>query len=561
MLRSLVIRDLAVISALELPLEAGLTVITGETGAGKSILLDGLTLVTGARAEASQVRGGAERAEVEAEFQIDSASEAARWLAEQELEGEEAAVCLVRRSVRADSGSRAWINGRGVTLSQTRELGATLIEIHGQHEHQRLLDRAHQLDLLDRFGGHGGTCEALAHVAAQLRTLAARRRELETQAGQSGALLELARTQLEELLAAKPTRERLTQIEAEQRRLSHADNLQRGMAHAAERLGAGDEAQSALRQVRQVQHDLERLTAVDPRLVDLVARLESVRLELEDMAGWLEAEAADLDLDPASLRKVEDELSRFHDLARRHRIPLGQLPDKVEELKARVGELTGLDAELEGLTAAEESTRQRWTVLAAQLTRSRRQAATALSRQVEKLLAGLGMAGARLVADLTPRGADEFAASGAETVEWLVSANPGQPPRPLRKVASGGELSRISLGIKLATIATADTPVLVFDEVDAGIGGATAASVGRALRALGARRQVLVVTHSPQVAAAGHQHLKVGKSVQRGHTQSTVQVLDHAARIEELARMLGGETLSAQSRDNARALLEEAAQA
>ena len=310
--------------------------------------------------------------------------------------------------------------------------------------------------------------------------------------------------------------------------------------------------------MRAVQAELGKLVSFDPRLGDLLGRLESVRLELDDIAGWLTEQAESLDLDPASLNRIESELSRFHELARRHRISLLQLPEKLEELQARVGELTGLDAELEGLAASAEKQRNDYRLRAQALTAARQKAAARLSRGVEKLLDELGMRGARFVVELSPRAADDYAASGAEQIEFLVSANPGSPPRPLRKVASGGELSRISLAIKVATIDLADTPVLVFDEVDAGIGGPTAAIVGRTLRALAAKRQVLVVTHSPQVAAAGHQHWHVGKRVQKGQTVSVVRILDNAQRVEELARMLAGESITEQSRGNARELLAAA---
>jgi DNA repair protein RecN (Recombination protein N) len=552
MLRSLVIRDLAIIAGLELELKPGLTVITGETGAGKSILLDGLTLIAGARAEAAMVRSGAERAEVEAEFAVPVAGGAAQWLGENELE--DAGVCLLRRTVRADGGSRAWINGRASSLQQARELTAELVEIHGQHEYQRLLERSHQLDLLDRYGNHLAVLEAVGKAAAEVHRLSERRRALEAQAGQSGALLELARAQLTELEALKPSRERLAGIEEQHRRLSHAGALQQGLSGAAQRL-AGEEAQTALRQIRLAQSELSRLSGVDSRLGEVVGRLESVRLELEDIGGWLSDQAESLDLDPAALQRSERELSALHDLARRHRVALSALPDKLEELRARVLELGGLDAELSGLAEAEAMAQQRWTQAAQNLSALRQKTAARFARAVEKLLGELGMSGARFVLELSPRAADDYAARGAEQCEFLVSANAGQPPRPMRKVASGGELSRISLAIKVATLDIADTPVLVFDEVDAGIGGPTAAMVGRKLRALGAKRQVLVVTHSPQVAASGHQHWHVGKQTRQGQTRSVVQVLDEAQRIEELARMLGGEVISEQTRGNARELL------
>lgn len=555
MLRSLAIRDLAIIAALELELEPGLTVITGETGAGKSILLDGLTLIAGARADAAMVRAGAERAEVEARFAAAAGGTAARWLSENELEDD--GHCLLRRTVRADGGSRAWINGRASSLQQARELTAELVEIHGQHEYQRLLERGHQLELLDRFGAHDSAQAAVASAAQRLQQLDERRRTLEAQAGQSGALLELARTQLAELQALKPTRERVSDIEEQHRRLSHAGALQQGLGSAAQRL-SGDESGSALRQIRQAQSELAKLGSVDSRLGELVGRLESLRLEVEDIGSWLGDAAEQLDLDPAALQRSERELSTLHELARRHRIPLTALPDKLEELQARVGELAGLDAELAELAQAQASARQDWTLAARQLSALRQKTAARFARAVEKLLGELGMSGARFAVELSPRSADEFAARGAEHAEFQVSANAGQPPRAMRKVASGGELSRISLAIKVATLDIADTPVLVFDEVDAGIGGPTAAMVGRKLRALGSRRQVLVVTHSPQVAAAGHQHWHVGKQTRQGKTVSVVQVLDHGQRIEELARMLGGEQVSEQTRANARELLAAA---
>lgn len=558
MLQRLAVRDLAIMAALDIELAPGLTVITGETGAGKSILLDAMTLIAGARADATLVRSGAERAEVEASFLTPEGSSAASWLRETELDAADAGECSLRRTVRADGGSRAWINGRSASVQQARELTAELVEIHGQHEYQRLLDRAAQLDLLDRYGGHEAELRATRQAAGELLALRQRRAELEAQSGQAGELLQLARTQHAELAAVVPARERLLALDDEQRRLAHAGQLQQGLYAAGERL-IGEEGSSALRQVRQALAELGKLAAYDPRLNEVLGRLESVRLELDDLGAWLTDQAEQLDLDPAALARCEAQLSTLHELARRHRVPYTALPDTLEALAQRIATLGSVDAELARIGVEESALIQRWSAAAHELTRKRQQTAARFSKTVEKLLGELGMSGARFQVEWQSHEPGYYAARGAEQVEFLVSANAGQPPKALRKVASGGELSRISLAIKVATADIADTPVLVFDEVDAGIGGPTAAMVGRKLRTLAARRQVLVVTHSPQVAAAGHQHWHVGKTTRQGQTHSKVQVLDAAQRIEELARMLGGEQVNEATRANAQALLEAAA--
>lgn len=536
MLSNLSLRDLAVASRVDLSLAPGMSVITGETGAGKSILVDALSLLAGGRADSGVVRQGCERAEASAEWNIAAVPAAAAWLKEHELDDQ--GQCLLRRVVRADGGSRAFINGRPASLQQLRELASLLIEIHGQHEHQALLDRGHQLQLLDQYAKNDSEREAVATLARRWREL----RELEQALRQAHAVgaddIALLESQLVELEQVDPDPGRIERLEQEHRRLSHAGELLEGLGRI-EALLENDEGASARRTLGLAAAESDRLAQFDSELGEAAALLASAQVQLDEALSVLRRRREAVDLDPERLAQAEADLRRLHALARKHRVPMRELAAVRAALSARLSDAASAGSRLQALGRERAEVEAAWGKAAAALRQSRERAAQALASEVSALMHRLGMGGGRFEIRIDPIDGDPQP-GGSEQVEFLVSANAGMAPRPLRKVASGGELSRISLAIKVATITLEDTPTLVFDEVDSGIGGAIAEIVGRTLHALGARRQVLCVTHLAQVAACADHHYRVEKQLRGGRSESFVQALGDAERIAELARMQAG---------------------
>jgi DNA repair protein RecN (Recombination protein N) len=553
MLSRLSIRDFAVVAHAELAFGAGLTVISGETGAGKSLLVDALGFLCGARADAAAVRHGAERAELEAEFSLADCAAAREWLREAELDDGDS--CQLRRTLRADGGSRAWINGRAATLGQLSELAALLVEIHGQHEQQALLSRATQTELLDAYARHPALLAAVRESALRWRRLRDERDALLARGDVADRKAWLAH-QLDELQAETLAPEALAELDASHRRHAHAASLIAACEHALERLG-GDEALAS--QLQQLRAGLQREAGHEPRLNEVDAMLESAAIQLDEALGLLQRIRDDLDLDPDALQQIERRLLRVHDLARKHRVAPDSLAAHRDLLVLELQALADADTRLQGLDRGIAIAHSDWSTAAQRLSASRRQAGDALAPAVEALIGELGMAGGRFEVALDPVADPQSPdPNGAERAELLVSANAGQLPRPLRKVASGGELSRISLAIEVATLGLDAVPTMVFDEVDSGIGGAVAAAVGGKLRALGDSRQVLCVTHQPQVAAAGHAQYRVSKAARDGITQSSVEMLDADGRIGEIARMLGGTRVTQEAQAAAQRLLERA---
>ncbi len=555
MLRHLTIKDFAVVRATDMEFGPGMTVISGETGAGKSLLVDALGFLSGLRADAGVVRHGAQRAELSAEFELPAKAPALTWLVEHALD--ESGQCQLRRVLRADGGSRSWINGRSVTLSQLSELAGLLVEIHGQHEHQSLLSRSSQLALLDAFAGSHTQLANVQKAAVAWNTLLAERERLTAQGNVSDRLNYLQH-QLEELSREELSSASIETLVATHRRQAHASSLIQACDDGLARL-SGEDSPSAGRLLLQTRAELARVVNHEPRLGEVDGMLESAQIQLDEALGLLSQIRDELDVDPEQFDRAERRLTRLHDLARKHRVTPEQLEEVATRIEQELEGLRGAGERLAGLNTEIEAARQAWRTAAAALTKARTKAATTLAKKTSALIGELGMGGGKLEVQLEPNEADRPDPQGAERVELLVAANAGQPPRPLRKVASGGELSRISLAIEVAALGSDAVPTMIFDEVDSGIGGAVADIVGKKLHDLGRERQVLCVTHQPQVAAQGHAHYRVSKAPVEGMTQSSVESLDAGARQEELARMLGGVEISAEARAAAGKLLQSVA--
>jgi DNA repair protein RecN (Recombination protein N) len=549
MLLNLSVRDFVVVESLELDFGPGFTVLTGETGAGKSILIDALQLALGDRADTGVIRQGAPRAEVSAEFRIDS--RATGWLAEAGL-ASEGEVVLLRRTLDAAGRSRGFINGSPVTVAQLRELGEFLIDIHGQHAHQSLLRPAAQLQLLDEHGQLQDLARTVASAYGHLRR--ARQARLDAEAASAGAAAERERLQwiAEELQTLTPEPGEWERLSSEHKRLSHAAGLLEGAHAAIDGLAEADLA--ALGRIDAAAARLRLLAAFDARLGPVLEILESARNEVDEAARQLNQYLQHSDLDEARLAQVDERMAAMHATARKLRCAPEELAGLLASTQTQLEALKA-SSDLDGLREIEAKAAERYSQTASALSAARRQAAQNMGLEVTRAMQDLAMAGGRFAVGLEP---SEPSATGLEQCEFQVTAHEGGTLRSLAKVASGGELSRISLAISV--IAASATPVqtLIFDEVDAGIGGAVADVVGRRLQQLGQLRQVLCVTHLPQVAAHGDRHLVVTKIQGAGHRPvSQVAPLDRAGRVEELARMLGGQQITDATRKHARELLAQ----
>jgi DNA repair protein RecN (Recombination protein N) len=543
-LRALEIRDFVIVEAASLELERGFSVLTGETGAGKSILVDAIELLVGGRGDASVVREGAERAELSAEFDFEKDSQAVAWVDAHELNGDPGRV-LLRRTVDRSGRARCFINGHSATLAQLKELGELLVDIHGQHTHQSLLRAAAQRDLLDSHAEAG----ALARETAEAFRDWKRLERVAEEAHKSFAAREAERAETEERLGELKKlslREGEWElVSAEHARLAHGSSLLAGAQLSLEALTEAEGA--ALAQLSAVANRLRALSEHDAALKSIVELLESAEAQTGEAVRALRHYASRVELDPDALRETEARMEALHAAARKHRIRPQELGARLAELEKRLAELE-LAVNPEALTREVASSRQKFMDLAKQLSAKRAAAAQALSKSVSAAMQQLAMAGGRFSVSL--KKLEEPAAGGAEEVEFEVASHPSLPLRALAKVASGGELSRISLAIQMVAARASPVGTLVFDEVDSGIGGAVADTIGRALRKLGSERQVLCVTHLPQVAAGGNEQW----SVMRSGVKVKLAKLDRDARVAELARMLGGAERTA--RRHAAELLE-----
>jgi DNA repair protein RecN (Recombination protein N) len=552
MLRTLTIRDFVIVDTIELEFSNGFTVLTGETGAGKSILIDALQLALGGRGDASMVREGAAKADISADFALTPAANV--WLEQNEFDTDEGGA-LLRRVIDNAGRSKSYINGVAATASQLRELGELLVDIHGQHAHQSLLKLDAQRALLDnqvavRDPGATAQVQEVASAYKAWKALARQREEFETNA--KNVLLERERLewQVGELdkLAVKPGE--WAEITNEHSRLSHAASLIEGAQEALNALSESE--QPILSQLSSLNQKLAKLAGVDADLQAVLDCMEPARIQLQEAVYALNTYVDKVELDPERLSQVDARMDAIHSTARKFRVTPDELPDEHATLKAKLQQLADA-TDVEGLRKQEEKAKAAYMAVAQKLSATRAQAAQRLSSQVSEAMQELSMSGGRFVVALNPC---EPAAYGIEQVEFLVAGHAGVAPRPLAKVASGGELARISLAISVITANATTVPTLIFDEVDTGIGGGVAEVVGRLLKRLGQSRQVLCVTHLPQVASQANQHFQVAKdTTDGGKTVSRIDVLDNKARVEEVARMLGGIEITETTRKHARELL------
>ena len=558
MLTSLQIRDFAIIDAVEIEWRPGLTVLTGETGAGKSIVVDALQLLAGGRAGAEVVRHGAERADVSATFDVVQAPrELKRWLEEQSIscEGELA----IRRVVASDGRSRAYLNGQAAPVQLLREVGHILIDIHGQHEFQSLVRASSQRELLDGFGRLDSLAAqvGIAHrvwIEILNRTLA-----LEGRVHERESRLELLRHQAGELAALQLAPAEFEELTQESARLANHGRLAEGAQLALMQLFEEDEG-SAQARVSRAGQALKALAPLDPRLASAATLVEEAGIQIREAARELQHYLDGLDVDTGRQDHVEGRLAAIEELARKHRVTPRELPERARALGEELEALEHADTDLASLKKDQTTALASYRTLAQQLSARRATAARLLAKNITLRMQSLGMTGGRFQVEVTPLAEAEPAVHGHDQIEFRVTANPGQPLRPLAKVASGGELSRLSLAVQVSCAAR-DPRCMIFDEVDAGIGGAVAEIVGRELRALGERGQVICVTHLPQVASQGHQHLRVTKVSDGRTTRTSLALLSPAERVDEIARMLGGIEVTAKAREHAGEMLRAAAPA
>jgi DNA repair protein RecN (Recombination protein N) len=545
MLRALEVRDFVIVERASLELDKGFTALTGETGAGKSILIDAIELLVGGRGDGGLVREGAERAELSAEFEVEQKSPIVDWLEDADLAGDPGAVIL-RRTIDRSGRSRCFINGHAATLAQLKAAGEHLIDIHGQHEHQSLLRAAAQRALLDSHS----QCESVVQETAGAYRDWKRLQAVADEAEKNFAQREAERTRIGEdfkdLKKLGPREGEWQQVSAEHLRLQHGSSLLGGAQSALEALAEAEGA--ALSQIAAVANRLKALSAHDDRLKSVVEMLESAEAQAGEAVRELRNYASRVDLDPQALRDTEARIEALHAAGRKYRVRPEELPARLAELEKRLAELE-LAVNPEALKREVAAAQGRYEAVAKRLSAKRRSGAEALGKAVSGGMQKLAMAGGRFAVSL--KKLEEGGSQGAEEVEFEVSSHPSLPLRPLAKVASGGELSRVSLAIQLVAASASPVGALVFDEIDSGIGGAVAETIGKALRQLGKQRQVLCVTHLPQVAASGNDQW----TVQRSGVKVKPLRLDRAARIAELARMLGGAESTA--RKHAAELLDE----
>ncbi|OEF28588.1 DNA repair protein RecN [Vibrio rumoiensis] len=551
MLSHLSINNFAIVKSLQLELFKGMTTITGETGAGKSIAIDALSLCLGGRADSNMVRPGEEKTDITASFTLDDNINATRWLEDNELL--ESSECIIRRIITNEGRSRAFINGNPVPLSQLKALGQTLVNIHGQHAHHQLMKQEHQLTLLDQYAGHQQLIQTSKKAYSDWRQLQNQLKTLRANSQDNLAQKQLLEYQVKELDELALAENEFEELEQEHKVLSSSGQIAVTCQQAINELYEGEEV-NALGLLNSVSHSLAELAELDPKLSHLPTLLSEAIIQLEETNSELRHYADSIDVDPARIAEVEDRFSKVMTTARKHHVHAEDLYQHHQEIKAQIDALDCSEEKFEQLEQNVAAKHDVFIQAAEKLSKSRSRYAKELNKLISQSMHELSMEKAQFCIEVT---ADEKHAAplGIDSINFLVSTNPGQPLQALAKVASGGELSRISLAIQVITAQKVQTPSLIFDEVDVGISGPTASVVGKMLRQLGESTQVLCVTHLPQVAGSGHQQLFVAKQTKAGKTETRIHQLDEGQRIDELARLLGGSTITESTKANAKELL------
>ncbi|MEM7017483.1 MAG: DNA repair protein RecN [Pseudomonadota bacterium] len=553
MLHTLCIKDFVLVDNLELCIEPSLTILTGETGAGKSIIVDALSLALGGRADSGVIRQGAQQTEITAAFEPNKAAQ--QWMIDAAIQNDDGE-CMMRRIIGQNGRSRAYINGHLVTIQALRDLGEKLVDIHSQHAHQSLLKTDVQRDLLDAgLSEKYPTAVKLAYTGWK-----ALKQELDDMGGDAAdrdAQLTLLRYQVDELDALDITAEELETLDEEHRRLAHANQILSNAQTALELLD-GDNHGSALGSLNQASRELAEVQQHDDKLDPINELLENAIINAQETAQELQHYMDRLEIDPARLAEIEQRIQVTQDTARKHKVAVDEIPAHHDELRRQLDNLAHYEQRAAALEARVQQAQENWQKTATALSKQRKTWADKLAKQITSNMRQLGMPNGRVEIQVAPQADIAPVSTGMDKVEFLVSMNPGQEPKPLAKVASGGELSRISLAIQVITAQDSGVATLVFDEVDVGVGGGVAEIVGRQLSSLGDKRQVLCITHLPQVAAYGRQHLFVSKQSGKNNTQTAVNALDLAEREQEVARMLGGLNITEQTLAHAREMLATA---
>ena len=558
MITQLYIRDFVLVDTLDLSLSNGMTTITGETGAGKSILLDAIGLALGDRANTSLIRPGAKRAEVMLDFDISNKADVISWLTDHEVDTPQGHVeensCQIRRTVNNDGRSRAYINGSPVTVQWLRELGEKLIDIHGQHAHQSMMHGSVQRELLDAYADHADQLILVGVHYQEWQTLVSKLTDLQTTAQEREAKLDLLRYQFDELVHAQLKENEWEQLDIDLKQLANASEL-RDACHSAMRFIDSD----SVGELSTITIQLSKASELDGNLKNALACFENANIQIQEASSELRNYLDSLDDDPQKLSQIEHRTSELHTLARKHHIEPSALLTLKDELSCTVDKLDSDSATLGTLEQDIEKARDTYLALAKKISKKRKASAKKLSAEITNNMQQLGMPEGVFDIALHDLNETQYGPHGIERIEFLVSANPGQELSPMTKVASGGELSRISLAIQVINVKRHQIGTYVFDEVDVGVGGSIAEIIGQTLRRVGDSHQVLCVTHLPQVAALGHHQLKVEKSVVNKMTHTSVTVLSDTDRLEEIARMLAGTEITDSARENAQDLISRGA--
>ncbi|MDH5388629.1 MAG: DNA repair protein RecN [Gammaproteobacteria bacterium] len=555
MLLHLTIRNFAIIDALELEFDAGLTALTGETGAGKSILLGALGLVLGDRADNDSIKQDADHAEIVAEFDIQNNEAVRSWLVEQALNTDDE--CLLRRRVSRDGRSRAYINGTPVNLNIIRELAEMLIDIHGQHEHQSLMKPVVQRQLLDDYANHGNLIEAVSNAFVQLKLVDEQLQHLEQASNDRNNRLDLLRFQTQELDALALEANEYSALNEQHSRLAHAEKLTSTVQQSIELLHSNEDS-NIQSDLSRVITSLQSIAEFDEKLNPIVDLLQEAIVQIDESISQLNSYGDSLELNPAELESVEQRLQIILDLARKHHVEPKALVELHLQLSNELDDIGHADERLEELRAEYKTLEQTYQNAAKSLSSSRNKAATKLNSAISSAMQTLGMSGGQFVIEITQNDNDKRTAHGVDKINFTVTANSGQACKALSRVASGGELARISLAIQMITAAQTRIPTLIFDEVDSGVGGGIAEIVGQHLRILGSSNQVVCITHLPQVASQAHNHMRVHKLSDKKKTSTSVATLDRQQRIEEIARMLSGVDITQQSLAHAEEMITRA---